>query len=194
VKVIDARGKGARGKTGSAEVALGYIGKLYTIEKAARTSGLSPEEIQQFRIVRAVPVLEEFKAWLEKKKDQTPPKGLLGKAINYTLSIWPRLTRYLEDGHITPDNNAAENAIRPFVVGRKNWLFAGSPSGADAAATLYSLIETAKACGLDPYQYLRFLFEKIPHASTEADYAALLPQNDRPEHLIIGSRACSSAP
>jgi transposase len=177
VKVIDARGKGARGKPGSAEVALGYIGQLYKIEKAARTGELSLSEIQLFRIERAKPVLEEFKAWLEKKKDQTPPKGLLGKAINYTLSIWSRLTRYLEDGHITPDNNAAENAIRPFVVGRKNWLFAGSPSGADAAATLYSLIETAKACGLEPYQYLRFLFEKIPYASTEADYAALIPQN-----------------
>jgi transposase len=177
VKVIDARGKAAKGKTGSAEVALGYIGKLYTIEKAARASGLSPDEIQQFRMERAAPVLEEFKAWLEMRKDQTPPKGLLGKAITYTLSIWPRLTRYLENAHISPDNNAAENAIRPFVVGRKNWLFAGSPAGADAAATLYSLIETARACGLDPYQYLRFLFERIPYASTEADYAALIPQN-----------------
>jgi len=93
------------------------------------------------------------------------------------LSRWPRLVRYLENGHITPDNNAAENAIRPFVVGRKNWLFAGSPNGADAAATLYSLIETAKACGLDPYQYLRLLFEKIPYAHSEADFAALLPKN-----------------
>ena len=97
--------------------------------------------------------------------------------MSYTLSRWCKLIRYLEDGHITPDNNAAENAIRPFVVGRKNWLFAGSPNGADAAATLYSLIETAKACGLDSYRYLRFLFEKIPYAQGEADYAALLPQN-----------------
>jgi transposase len=177
VKVIDARGKGAKGKTGSAEVALGYIGQLYRIEKAARSAELSPSEILQFRVQRAKPVLEEFKAWLEKRKDQTPPKGLLGMAINYTLSRWPRLVRYLENGHITPDNNAAENAIRPFVVGRKNWLFAGSPNGADAAATLYSLIETAKACGLDPYQYLRLLFEKIPYANSEANYAALIPQN-----------------
>jgi len=75
----------------------------------------------------------------------------------------------------------AENAIRPFVVGRKNWLFAGSPSGADAAATLYGLIETAMACRIEPYQYLRFLFENLPLASTEADYAALLPQNAAPE-------------
>lgn len=177
VKVIDARGKGAKAKPGSAEVALGYIGQLYNIEKAARAKDLTPSEIQQFRIERTKPVLEEFKAWLEKRKDQTPPKGLLGMAIHYTLSRWPRLIRYLENGHITPDNNTAENAIRPFVVGRKNWLFAGSPNGADAAATLYSLIETAKACGLDPYQYLRFLFEKIPYANSQADYAALIPQN-----------------
>jgi transposase len=176
VKVIDARGKGAKGKTGSAEVALGYIGQLYGIEKAARAADLSPSEIQRFRADRAEPILVEFKAWLEKRKDQTPPKGLLGMAINYTLCRWPKLVRYLENGHITPDNNAAENAIRPFVIGRKNWLFAGSPSGADAAATLYSLIETAKACRLDPYQYLRFLFEKIPYAGGQTDYAALIPQ------------------
>ena len=176
VKVIDARGKGAKGKTGSAEVALGYIGQLYGIEKAARAADLSPSEIQRFRADRAEPILVEFKAWLEKRKDQTPPKGLLGMAINYTLCRWPKLVRYLENGHITPDNNAAENAIRPFVIGRKNWLFAGSPSGADAAATLYSLIETAKACRLDPYQYLRFLFEKIPYAGGQTDYAAFIPQ------------------
>ena len=177
VKVIDARGKGAKTKTGSAEVALGYIRKLYAIEQAARAGELSPSDIQRFRMERAQPVLEEFRAWMETRKNQTPPQGLLGKAINYALSRWPKLIRYLENGHITPDNNAAENAIRPFVVGRKNWLFAGSPSGADAAATLYSLIETAKACGLDPYQYLRLLFEKIPYAHSESEYAALIPQN-----------------
>jgi transposase len=177
VKVIDARGKAGKTKTGSAEVALGYIRKLYAIEQAARAGELSPSEIQQFRQERAEPVLEEFRAWMESRKNQTPPQGLLGKALSYALSRWPKLMRYLENGHITPDNNAAENAIRPFVVGRKNWLFAGSPSGAGAAATIYSLIETAKACRIEPYQYLRFLFEKLPHAHTEADHAALLPQN-----------------
>lgn len=177
IKVIDARGKGGKAKTGSAEIALGYIRKLYEIEQAARAGDLSPSEIQQFRQGRAEPVLEEFRAWMAGRKDQTPPKGLLGKALNYALSRWPKLIRYLENGHITPDNNAAENAIRPFVVGRKNWLFAGSPSGADAAATIYSLIETAKACRIEPYQYLRFLFEKLPYAHSEADHTALLPQN-----------------
>ena len=77
---------------------------------------------------------------------------------------------------LRPDNNLAENAIRPFVVGRKNWLFAGHPRGAGASATIYSLIESAKANELEPYRYLRYLFERLPMAETEADYRALLPQ------------------
>jgi transposase len=121
-------------------------------------------------------ILEEVKAWMDKRVDQTPPKSLLGKAFSYALANWPRLIRYLEDGRLKPDNNAAENAIRPFVVGRKNWLMAGHPNGANASATLYSLIETAKACGLEPYRYPRFLFEKLPYAASEADYQELLPQ------------------
>jgi len=183
VKVIDARGEALKNKTGSAEIALDYIQKLYAIEKIARTSGLSPPEIVELRKEKAKPILEEFKAWIEKRVIQTPPKGLLGKALNYARNHWPKLIRYVENGHITPDNNLAENAIRPFVVGRKNWLFAGHPNGAHAAATLYSLIETAKACGLEPYRYLRFLFEKLPYAQSEEDYRALLPQNITPEQL-----------
>ncbi|MFZ0930813.1 MAG: IS66 family transposase [Syntrophobacteraceae bacterium] len=183
IKVIDARGKAAKNKTGSAEVALDYIGKLYAIEKIARQKELSADRIVSLRKEKAEPILQEFKAWMDKRLSQTPPKGLLGKALSYAVNLWPRLTRYLENGYITPDNNAAENAIRPFVVGRKNWLFSGHPNGAHAASTLYSLIETAKACGLEPYQYLRFLFEKIPSAQTEQDHKALLPQNLRPDCL-----------
>ena len=84
---------------------------------------------------------------------------------------------YLEHGEVTPDNNAAENAIRPFVVGRKNWLFAGNPKGAQASAGLYSLIETAKANGLEPYKYLRYIFEQLPFAESDGDYEKLLPYN-----------------
>jgi len=183
VKVIDARGAQAKKKTGSAEVALDYIGKLYKIEKFARDAGLSPDEIFELRKEKAEPILKELKAWMEERKRLTPPKGLLGKALHYALSNWSKLIRYLEDGHIPIDNNLAENAIRPFVVGRKSWLFAGHPNGAHAAATLYSLIETAKACGLEPYQYLRHIFAKIPYAQTEDDYRALLPQNLTSEQL-----------
>lgn len=183
VKVIDARGAAAKKKTGSAEVALEYIRRLYEIEKVAREKGLSAGEIKKLRKEKAESILKEFKDWMEGRMKLTPPKGLLGKALHYALSNWSKLIRYLEDGNIPIDNNAAENAIRPFVVGRKNWLFSGHPNGAHAAATLYSLIETAKACGLEPYHYLRYIFEKIPHARTEDDYRALLPQKLTPEQL-----------
>jgi transposase len=87
---------------------------------------------------------------------------------------------------MSPDNNHAENAIRPFVVGRKNWLFSGTPEGAQASALLYSLIETAKANALEPYKYLRYLFEKLPFATTEEEYSALLPMNLKAEDLVLG--------
>lgn len=183
VKVIDARGTAVKKKTGSAEVALEYIRKLYAIEKEAKEKGLSPGEIKKLGKEKAKPILEEFKAWMGGRIKVTPPKGLLGKALHYALSNWHMLIRYLEDGNIPIDNNAAENAIRPFVVGRKNFLFAGHPNGAHAAATLYSLIETAKACGLEPYHYLRYIFEKIPYAKSEDDYRALLPQRLSPDLL-----------
>jgi transposase len=183
VKVIDARGKDAKKKTGSAEVALDYIRKLYVIEKAVRQEDLPPEETLARRKERAMPVLEELKDWMDKRAILTPPKGLLGKAFEYALSNWPRLIHYVENVHLTPDNNVAENHVRPFAVGRKNWLFAGHPNGAKASATLFSLIETAKACGLEPYWYLRFLFEKLPLAQTEEDFTALLPQNVSKEQL-----------
>lgn len=183
VKVIDARGKGGRKKTGSAEVALKYIRSLYEIESSARKPGCSSEEMERIRKEKAEPVLEEFGAWMRERIGQTPPGGLLGKAFAYALNHWSKLIRYLENIHITPDNNMAENAIRPFVVGRKNWLFCGHPNGAHASSTLYSLIESAKSCGLEPYRYLRFLFENLPHAQTQEDHSALLPQKLTPEML-----------
>jgi transposase len=173
-EVIKARG-GAKRK-GSAEQALEYIGRLYAVEKQARHPGLDPDGIGDLRQRESKPVLDEFKAWLDAKVLVTPPKGLLGKAINYTLNNWQRLLRYLEDGCLRPDNNLAENAIRPFVVGRKNWLFSGSPEGARAAAVFYSLIETAKANGWKAHDYLTHLFENLPLAQTEEEYRKLLPQ------------------
>lgn len=183
VKVIDARGKDAGKKTGHAEVALDYIRKLYLIEKTLRQEELPPEDFLARRKEQAMPVLEEFKNWLDKTSSMTPPGGLLGKAIGYARSNWHRLVRYLESVHLTPDNNVVENDIRPFAVGRKNWLFAGHPNGAKASGTLFTLIETAKACGLEPYWYLRFLFERLPLARSEEDFSALLPQNISREKL-----------
>ena len=173
--VVKARGK--NGKSGAADKALSYINKLYKLEKVAHKKELSREEIYRMRQDEAKPILDDFEKWLAKKKLQTPPKGLLGKAITYTMNQWHRLIGYIEDGQLAPDNNMAENSIRPFVIGRKNWLFSGTPKGAEASALLYSLIETAKANKLEPYAYLRYIFEKLPLAVTLKDIEALLPWN-----------------
>ena len=172
--------KAAGNKTnssGNAGTALKYISKLYKIEKEARANGLSPDQLYEQRQSQAVPVIDEFKQWLDARVEKVPPKSLLGKAINYTLNEWDRLVRYTENGIIRPDNNAVENAIRPFVVGRKNWLFSDTPQGAHASAAIYSLIETAKANGLEPYWYLKHLFEHLPEAMTTEEFEALLPYN-----------------
>jgi transposase len=184
IEVIKAKSK--KGKKGIADKAIDFIGKLYRIEKQAKEGCLKPDAIYQLRQEEAKPILEEFHNWLLSKSNITPPQGLLGKAIHYTLKYWDRLIRYIEDGRLRPDNNLAENAIRPFVIGRKNWLFSGSPNGAKASSNLYSLIETAKANGLKPYEYLRYLLEKLPYAETEQDYKNLLPQNIDPALLKMG--------
>jgi transposase len=168
-----------------ADEALDYIGNLYQIEKEAHRRELDTMRIYQLRQEKAKPLLDKFKGWLETNRPLTPPKGLLGKAISYTLSNWKKLLIYLEDGRLRPDNNLVENAIRPFVVGRKNWLFAGSPDGAKASATFFTLIETAKANGLEPYAYLRHIFEKLPLAKTQQDLKDLLPQNIDPAAIVV---------
>jgi transposase len=181
--VIKAQGKNR--KTGAADKALSYIKKLYAIEREAREKKRSAEQIYILRQEKAGAVLADFKKWLDKKKMQTPPKGLLGKAVAYLSNQWQRLVGYIEDGNLTIDNNMAENSIRPFVVGRKNWLFAGTPEGAEASALLYSLIETGKANKLEPYAYLRFIFEKLPLVTSLDEYEALLPWNITQEQMNI---------
>jgi len=182
-KVIKAMG--SEKKQSAAHQAIDYIRQIYKIEKKADQEELDAEGRRQLRQQEAKPILDEFKKWLDEIAGRTPPKGLLGKAVNYTLGFWPRLIRYLEDGRLRPDNNLAENAIRPFVVGRKNWLFNAHPNGASASSVLYSLIETAKANGLKPHSYLRHLFDRLPYAKTEEDYRSLLPQPIDP--AVIGS-------
>jgi len=172
--------KGQPQKTGSAEVALSYIGKLYQLESRADREELTPEQRRELRQSEATPILHDFKEWLDKRSQQTPPQGLLGKAINYAREQWNRLTGYVQDGRLRPDNNLVENAIRPFVLGRKNWLFSGHPRGADASAAIFSLIETAKANDLEPYHYLRYVFERLPLINRPEDYKNLLPRNLAP--------------
>ncbi len=109
---------------------------------------------------------------------------MLGEAFKYTINQWPCLINYLKSGIASIDNNFSENAIRPFVVGRKNWLFSDQPGGAEASAAFYSLIETAKANGLEPYSYLLYLFDRLPHTRTTDEWRQLMPTNIMQEELI----------
>ena len=174
VEAQKARGKDSK-TAGGPDVALRYIKDLYRLEKRAKAQNLPAEELLDLRQSEAKPILDKLHGWLVKKSTQVVPKSLLGKAVTYTLNQWDRLNAYIDYPFATPDNNLAENAIRPFCVGRKNWLFAGTPAGAEASATLYSLVESAKANKLEPYKYLRFLFENLPFAMTAEDYRRLLP-------------------
>ena len=113
--------------------------------------------------------------WILQKIIEVPPKSVYGRALAYANNEWVYLIRYIEHGALRPDNNLAENAIRPFVIGRKNWLFSDTEKGAQASAALYSLVETAKANGLEPYAYMRDVIEKIPTAQSLEDFEKLLP-------------------
>jgi transposase len=179
-----AKGSGKGKKSGSVDIALTYIRRIYEVETEGKRLHCSAVQFVELRQRKAKPILDDFFKWLSKKSLQVVPKSLLGIAVNYTLKQWNRLLVYLEHGDTTPDNNLAENAIRPFVIGRKNWLFSGTPEGAQASACLYSLIETAKANNLEPYKYLRYLFEKLPFVSSEIELAGLLPMNLQPEDLV----------
>ena len=124
-----------------------------------------------------MPILAELKAWLDTTLPTVPPKTALGEALAYLHKYWPRLVRYTERGDLPIDNNRCENAIRPFVIGRKRWLFADTPAGAHASAVIYSLIETARANGLEPYTWLRRVLRELPAAQSVEAVDALLPWN-----------------
>jgi transposase len=171
-------------KTGSADIALGMIRQLYALERIARQKDMTPTQIYEMRQNQAKPILAKFYNWLKKKQNHVTPKSLLGKAVNYCLNQWTGLQNYIMDGNAEIDNNSVENAIRPFTLGRKNWLFSGTPEGAQVSALLFSLVETAKANGLEPYRYLRFLFEKLP-TTPSADFRQLLPTSLVPSDLVL---------
>ena len=164
-----------KGQPTAAAEFLRLFQKLYRIEKVAREAAMTPDQRKDFRQREAVPVLEELKKLMLATQPKTDPSCLLGKAIAYTVNQWERLRRYVDNGHVEIDNNAVERAIRPFVIGRNNWLFSGVPRGADASAAIYSLIETAKLNGIEPSRYLNVLFSRLPSASTLEDYEQLLP-------------------
>lgn len=172
-RFIEAQRAQPKGKTGKADVAIGLIGKLYAIERRITKDEASVR--QHAREHESRPVLAELRNWLDKTLPGVPPKNALGSALAYLHKYWSRLARYTDDSRWPIDNNRAENAIRPFVIGRKNWLFSDTPKGAHASAALYSLIETARANGLEPYTYLCRVFSQLPQAQSLADFEALLP-------------------
>lgn len=151
------------------------IGRLYKVEADARRDNLDAQALQQRRKHHSVPVLEQIEALALQHLHGVLPGSLLGKALHYITAQWPKLKRYVDDGRYPIDNNACENAIRPFVVGRRNWLFADTVAGANASANLYSLLQTCLANGIDGYRYLRALLVKLPRAKTVEDFEALLP-------------------
>ncbi len=150
---------------------LAYCNQLYTIEHDL--AEVSPEERCSERQKRSKPVLDAYYAWLKQQRSRTLPKSMLGQAIAYSLNQWEKLTAYLTDGRLEMDNNRSERSIKPFVIGRKNWLFANTPRGAKASAAIYSVIETAKENGLHPYNYLKYLFEQLPQIADQLDAATL---------------------
>ncbi|EPM77026.1 transposase IS66, partial [Pseudomonas syringae pv. actinidiae ICMP 19072] len=163
-KFVEAKKVQPQGKTGRADVALACINKLYGIERELKD--VSDERRYIGRQEKSLPELAKLKAWMEKTQPQVTSQSVLGKAVNYLANNWTRLERYIEAGFLPIDNNAAERAIRPFAIGRKAWLFSDTPKGATASAQIYSLVETAKLNGQEPYTWLRHVLERLPHAAS----------------------------
>lgn len=170
-------------KSPSAKEALDFIREIFALEELRKEYSL--KGFAKLRAHRAGEIFDRFKPWLDRLYAETPPGGKTGKAVAYTLDNWDKLIRYVEDPILVPSNNRAENAIRPFVVGRKNWLFSGTPAGAEASAIHYSLIESAKLSKLNPYEYLLYVYSRLPRAETSEELHKLLPWNLSPD-LVRG--------
>jgi len=179
---VKAQGKSK--KRGKAHRGLSLIRNLYRIERQA--GKLTASERYARRQKHALPIINKIRSWLDDVLPQIAPSSATGGALSYLNNEWEHLIRYLDDGRLDIDNNGAENAIRPFVLGRKNWLFSTSVKGVKASANLYSLIETAKTSGLEPYAYLRHVFTELPKADTVEAIEALLPGNVDKDQIRAG--------
>ena len=166
--------------------AVALIAKLYEVEREAREC--EPEARWLLRQRHAKPVVDALHAWLSEQRQKLARADVTAKAIDYSLSNWRGLTRYLDDGNVPIDNNAAENAVRPLAIGRKNWLFVGSQQAGERAAVVLSLIESAKLNGHDPWAYLKDVFDRLPTLK-QRDLAQLLPHNWRPPGNAATSRS-----
>lgn len=174
-RFVDAMRVQSKGKRGRADDAVELIGKLYRVERDHKAS--SDEVRLLARQQHSLPLLARLEAWLTKTLPMVTPKSALGTALSYLRDYWSMLVRYTERGDLPIDNNCCENAIRPFVIGRKGWLFCDTPAGAHASAVIYSLLETAKANGLEPYTWLRRVMRDLPAAKTVEEVEVLLPWN-----------------
>lgn len=163
---------------GRAHTAISFISQLYKLETQAKNKKLSPQARYQLRQEKALPILLQFKAWLDEASDKVTTESYIGKAIKYNLNQWPKLIRYIEDGQLGIDNNITERDIRPFTTGRKNWLFSKSVNGAQASATLYSIVMTCRANDINPYYYFLHLFKVLPNREAGDDnFTDLMPWN-----------------
>tara|TARA_B110000977_G_scaffold196889_1_gene278209 strand:+ start:70 stop:645 length:576 start_codon:yes stop_codon:yes gene_type:complete len=171
-----------KGKVSKADRAVEMIAVLYRIEVEIKDK--TAAERYAIRQQKSIPQLNKIRAWIDKALENTLPKGKAGVAIAYMHKNWKKLTSYTQDGRLNIDNNPVENVIRPFAIGRKNGLFSDSQRGAKASAMYYSVIETAKANGLEPFMYLRALFTQLPSCKTVEDYELLLPWNIKLEGVL----------
>ena len=177
VEALDALPKIARTPDKPAVQFLALIGRLYAVESHAQDSNLGACERKRHRLEHSVGVLAHIQTLLLTHLHSVMPGSSLGKALHYLSAQWPKLSRYVQDGSYPIDNNPCENSIRPFVVGRRNWLFSDTVAGANASANLYSLLQTCKVNGINSYRYLSALLVALPLAQTADDYEALLPWN-----------------
>ncbi|MDO8775726.1 MAG: IS66 family transposase [Burkholderiaceae bacterium] len=152
---------------------IGLIQQLYVIEAQLKTASVA--ERARMRQAKSVPILNQLKDWLDEQVKVVLPKALMGKAIHYALAQWPYVIRFVENGLLSIDNNIAERSIKNLVIGRKNWLFSTSMDGAYATAVLTSMVRTALANKLDPYQYLVQVLQKLPYAKSDGDFQELMP-------------------
>jgi transposase len=141
--------------------------KLYQTEREARDKGMSPDQRRELRLEQSLPVIQELEKWMKEQLPEVLPKSPIGQAISYTLGLWNRLTRYIENGQVEIDNNLIENSIRPVALGRKNYLFAGSHEAAQQAAMIYSFLGTCKINNIEPFTWLKDTLQRIPDHSIQ---------------------------
>lgn len=179
-------GQSPTGRTLARVVIRDFIGALYGVERHIKTlrerreqagQAFSLDEVLKIRQEKGVPIATAFKKWLDEVGPGVTPTSALGKAIAYSLSQWSKLVRYLEHPDIGPDNNRVEQAIRPFAVGRNSWMFCDTQGGARASANLYSLVLSARANGIEPLEYLTYIYTQLPAATEVEQFEALLPWN-----------------